>query len=144
MVIAAALLACQPAEPTLDTAEPYQARPGEAQTGTQSTPSDASTTTTEATPPATMDTGTTGVVDTGTASSSPSDSTGSTSASGDTGDTGQSGTSTAPSTSTPGCVTGFDIGECPPDFALPDRNAETVRLSDYPGLRVAVVGTAEW
>ena len=42
------------------------------------------------------------------------------------------------------CVVGLEVGNCPPDFGLPDRTGAEVLLSDHRATRVAVVGTAEW
>lgn len=42
------------------------------------------------------------------------------------------------------CEVGFDEGSCAPDFALPDGEGGTVRLSDQLGRRVVVAGAAAW
>lgn len=36
------------------------------------------------------------------------------------------------------------VGEPFPDFALPDLDGKTVRLSDFRGKRVAIVAWASW
>jgi len=43
-----------------------------------------------------------------------------------------------------GCTVGFDVGECPRDFSLPNQDGDTVTLSDHVGQTVGVVGAAEW
>ena len=54
--------------------------------------------------------------------------------------TGDDGTGTGD----PEPEVGFEVGMVPPDFALPDASGATVRLSDFSGKRILVVGTAEW
>jgi hypothetical protein len=42
------------------------------------------------------------------------------------------------------CVTGLKVGQCPPEFSLPDAVGEPVALSTYIGRPVAVVGSSLW
>ena len=43
-----------------------------------------------------------------------------------------------------GCVEGFSVGQCPPDFTLVDGDGAAVSLSDFSGKAVLVAGAAEW
>lgn len=42
------------------------------------------------------------------------------------------------------CVEGFGVGDCAPDFTLPDHSGEPESLSDHSGQRVIVIGTSMW
>lgn len=42
------------------------------------------------------------------------------------------------------CKTGFRIGNCPKDIALPDATGELVSIHDQRGSRVLVIGSAEY
>lgn len=42
------------------------------------------------------------------------------------------------------CVPGFQVGQCPDDFQLPDGAGNAISLSSLRGYRVAVIGSAEY
>ena len=43
-----------------------------------------------------------------------------------------------------GCELGFEVGDCPPDFAMPDTLGEDTRLFDFRGDVVLIASEALW
>jgi len=52
--------------------------------------------------------------------------------------------SDAPSVEPGGHAQGFEVGDEPLDFTLPDVDGRSVSLSDFEGQRIIVVGTSDW
>ena len=42
------------------------------------------------------------------------------------------------------CTEGWELGMCPPDFTLVDRNGDLRSFSEFRGQPTLVLGTAEW
>ena len=50
-----------------------------------------------------------------------------------------------PPPSAPGCdSTGFEVGECAPDFTLTAHTGEVIQLSELRGQRLVVAGSSMW
>ena len=59
-------------------------------------------------------------------------------------DTSAAGEDTGGDVDAVDCDEGFELGQCPPDFAVVDADGATVSLSDYDGVPIIVAGAAEW
>lgn len=60
--------------------------------------------------------------------------------------TALSGCTDKPDTGVPagGHAQGFEVGDEPLDFVLPDHEGAETRLSDFAGQRILVVGSSGW